>query len=197
MKWNNTCSNKYLWLLKVDSHIVFNLYLNVFYCFVLDQVDFTLPYGLEDITLIDLIATCPMHFWIHFYDFNSRDHWRLLHFGFRLKIKSITPSRRFTTNTTAPTQTLPAVPSTMCSGRWEKANNMLLLFFFLNSAHFLCNKNNWLSKLVKKPLKQLQTVNIPAPLLRHSQLLWLEKHPLVQRVQEQQRPSQLLSARHH
>lgn len=97
-----------------------------------------------------------MHFWINFYDFNSRDHWRLLHFCFRLKTKSITPSRRFTTNTTAPTQTLPAVPSTMCSGRWEKANNMFL-FFFLNSAHFLCNKNNWLSKLLKNPLKQLRT----------------------------------------
>lgn len=40
VKWNNTCSNKYFWLLEVDSYIAFNLYLNVFYCFVLDQVDF-------------------------------------------------------------------------------------------------------------------------------------------------------------
>lgn len=117
------------------------------------------------------------------------DDWMLLRFCSRLKTKSITPSRRFTTNTTAPTRTLLAVLSTMCRGRWERAS-----FHLLNSAHFLQKKKK--AELYKTP-KLTLNVNIPAPLLRHPQLLWLEEHPLVQRVQEQQRPGQLLSAQHH
>lgn len=38
-------------------------------------------------------------------------------FCFRLKTKWITPSRRFTMNTTAPTLMLPAAPLIMCRGR--------------------------------------------------------------------------------
>ena len=42
----------------------------------------------------------------------------------------ITPSRRFTTNTTAPTLMLPAVLLTMCRGRWEEKSVVSNIFLF-------------------------------------------------------------------
>lgn len=156
---------------------------------------FSVACRLEDIIFNDLIATYPMHFW---------SNWTLNIIAFLFQVEdqvnhSIQKvyNKYNGTNTDAPSRAIDYVQRQVREQvlRRRVHHNM---FFFppLNSAHFLYNKNNWLSKLPKTP-ETTANVNIPAPLLRHSQLLWLEKHPLVQRVQEQQRPCELLSAQHH
>lgn len=49
-----------------------------------------------------------------------------LFFGFRLKMKLITPFRRFTMNTMAPTAMLPVVLLTTCRSRYEKGKKYSL-----------------------------------------------------------------------